>query len=253
VRHYNIISKKYIHTITLNIITCKHIITHKFTWFTQLGLRPQWLASFLIVLLQLCIVLQNMQQYHLPNLPSHSAAVRFHSLVIPQISSFAQLPYPKSTENIHHLCLTISSRSKKLHSKTYYIFIHSNRAKLVKKVDKVSQNPMVYNHFLPFVCCSIKHPFVVLFDSLKSSFVACFGPYSNCLLLFDFLLRRSQNLSKMPLQQAPKTHMWLVRATQACFQCAMKAFKVSFAIMGVILQNFTCSLRALLANLRRSS
>jgi hypothetical protein len=55
-------------------------------------------------------------------------------------------------------------------------------------VEKMSPNSMVYNCFLPFGCCSIMHPFVTLFESLKFSFVLRFVLSSNFLLRFDLLL-----------------------------------------------------------------
>jgi len=74
-------------------------------------------------------------------------------------------------------------------------------------VNKMSQNP---NYFFPFTHCSIALPAIAHFDSLKSALVARSSPSSNFLLFFDLFWRRSQNLSKTPIQQAPNTHLWLV-------------------------------------------
>jgi hypothetical protein len=116
------------------------------TWATSRTI--EFLYYSLIVLLQLRYKICNIIIYQtcLVILLQCEFTPQSYLRFPPLLNSLTQ----KVLENIHHFHLAVSSRSNTLHSKTYYIFVHSNRAKPDTKVDKVSYNPMIYNCFPPF-------------------------------------------------------------------------------------------------------
>jgi hypothetical protein len=91
---------------------------------------------------------------------------------------------------VHYHILTLASMPL---SFLYYIFIRTNRAKSITKVDKVSPSPTIYNRFLPSIHCFVVH----------------LSPSSNYILPFDLLFVYILKL----IQNSTPTRLFSYKAT----------------------------------------